>query len=102
MESLVVGNPMEIVAVDILGPVPRSKNGISYIMVVTDYFTRWVEAYALPNQQAETVARKLMQQFVCRFGTSMKLLSDQGTQFQGRLVPELCKVLGIEKIRTTA
>ncbi|KRZ52531.1 Gypsy retrotransposon integrase-like protein 1 [Trichinella nativa] len=92
MESLVVGNPMEIVAVELLRPAPRSKNGNSYIMVVTDYFTRWVEAYALPNQQAETVARKLMQQFVCRFGTSMKLLSDQGTQFQGRLVPELCKV----------
>ncbi|KRX14614.1 Retrovirus-related Pol polyprotein from transposon [Trichinella nelsoni] len=71
-------------------------------MVVTDYFTRWVEAYALPNQKAETVARKLVQQFVCRFGTPMKLLSDQGTQFQGRLVTELCKLLGIEKIRTTA
>ncbi|KRZ85840.1 Retrovirus-related Pol polyprotein from transposon [Trichinella sp. T8] len=102
MESLVVGNPMEIVAVELLRPAPRSKNGNSYIMVVTDYFTRWVEAYALPNQQAETVARKLMQQFVCRFGTSMKLLSDQGKQFQGRLVPKLCKVLGNEKIRTTA
>ncbi|KRX75070.1 Transposon Ty3-I Gag-Pol polyprotein [Trichinella sp. T6] len=85
MESIVVGNPMEIVAVDILGPVPRSKNGNSYIMVVTDYFTRWVEAYELPNQQAETVARKLVQQFLCR-----------------RLVTELCKLLGIEKIRTTA
>ncbi|KRX54135.1 Retrovirus-related Pol polyprotein from transposon, partial [Trichinella sp. T9] len=85
MESIVVGNPMEIVAVDILGPVPRSKNGNSYIMV-----------------QAETVARKLVQQFVCRFGTPMKLLSDQGTQFQGRLVTELCNLLGIEKIRTTA
>ncbi|XP_003369190.1 putative integrase core domain protein [Trichinella spiralis] len=75
---------------------------IVHIMVVTDYFTRWVEPYALPNQQAETVARKLVQQFVCRFGTPMKLLSDQGTQFQGRLVTELCKLLGIEKIRTTA
>ncbi|KRZ81840.1 Gypsy retrotransposon integrase-like protein 1 [Trichinella sp. T8] len=52
MESIVVGNPMEIVAVDILGPVPRSKNGNSYIMVVTDYFTRWVEAYELPKQLA--------------------------------------------------
>ncbi|KRX71318.1 Retrovirus-related Pol polyprotein from transposon [Trichinella sp. T6] len=82
---------MKIVAVELLRPAPRSKNGNSYIMVVTDYFTHWVEAYALPNQQAETVAPKLMQQFVCRFGTSMKLLSDQGTQFQGRLVPELCK-----------
>ncbi|KRY17737.1 Retrovirus-related Pol polyprotein from transposon 17.6 [Trichinella patagoniensis] len=91
MESIVVGNPMEIVAVDILGPVPRSKNGNSYIMVVTDYFTRWVEAYAVPNQQAETVARKLVQQFVCRFGTPMKL-SDQETQFQGRLVTELCRL----------
>ncbi|KRX19743.1 Retrovirus-related Pol polyprotein from transposon [Trichinella nelsoni] len=88
---------MEIVIFDILGPVARSKNDNSYIMVVTDYFTRWVEAYALPNYQAETVARKLVQQFVCRFGTLMKPLSDQGAQFQGRLVTELCKLLGIKK-----
>ncbi|KRZ56554.1 Retrovirus-related Pol polyprotein from transposon [Trichinella nativa] len=72
MESIVVGNPIEIAVFDILGPVARSKNDNSYIMVVIDYFTRW----------AETVARKLVQQFVCRFGTLVKLLSDQGAQFQ--------------------
>ncbi|KRX81837.1 Transposon Ty3-I Gag-Pol polyprotein [Trichinella sp. T6] len=64
MESIVVGNPIEIAVFDILGPVARSKNDNSYIMV------------------AETVARKLVQQFVCRFGTLVKLLSDQGAQFQ--------------------
>ena len=49
---------MQVVAVDILGPLPESTAGNSYILVVGDYFTKWLEAYAIPNQEAITVAKK--------------------------------------------
>ena len=52
------GYPMQIVAVDIVGPISPGETTNRYILVASDYFTRWVEAYAIPNQEAETVADK--------------------------------------------
>ena len=60
---------MQIVATDILGPLPLTCNGNSYLLVATDYFTRWVEAYPIPNQEAVTVANKLTQEFFSIFPT---------------------------------
>ena len=50
---------------DILGPLPVSHNGNKYVLVVTDYFTCWVEVYAIPNQEADTVAEKMVSEFFC-------------------------------------
>ena len=49
------GYPMQRVATDILGPLPESLGGNSYVLVVADYFTRWVEAFPIPNQEATTL-----------------------------------------------
>ena len=51
---------MQVVALDILGPLPESDSGNRYILVAGDYFTKWFEAYAIPNQEAKTVAEKLV------------------------------------------
>ena len=58
--SVHTGYPMQRVATDILGPLPETQSGNSYVLVVADYFTQWVEAFAIPNQEATTVARKLV------------------------------------------
>jgi len=47
-------------AVDIVGPLPESKKGNRYIMVVGDYFSCWMEAIPIPNPEASTVAEKLV------------------------------------------
>jgi len=73
---------MQIVAVDILGTLPESTNGNSYILVVGDYFTRWMEVYAIRNQEATTVAQKLVDEIFCWFSTPKQLHSDQGSQFE--------------------
>ena len=67
LATYVVGLPMERVAIDVLGPLPVSESGNRYILIAMDYFTKWPEAYALPNQEAETVAKVLVDQFVSRF-----------------------------------
>jgi transposase InsO family protein len=92
---------MQIVAVDILGPLPKTKDGNAYVLVASDYFTRWVEAYAIPNQEAVTVAQKLVDELFCRFSTPEQLHSDQGRQFESDLIAEVCRILKIHKTRTT-
>ena len=86
---------------DIMGPLPESDAGILYIMVASDYFTKWVEVYAIPNQEAITVARKLTDEMFCRFSPPEQLHSDQGSQFEAQIMQEICKLLHIKKTRTS-
>ena len=68
---------------------------------VGDYFTKWMEAFPIPNQVAETVASILVTQYVCRYGVSLILHSDQGRNFESAVVKEMCELLGIKKTHTT-
>ena len=60
LQHVNAGFPMQRIAIDILGPLPVTENGNEYVMVVTDYFTKWAEAFALPDHTALTVADKLL------------------------------------------
>ena len=102
MKQFNVGVPLERVAVDVMGPLPTSTSGNKYILILGDYFTKWVEAYPLENQQAETVAEVIVKEFVSRFGVPFQLHSDQGRNFEAELFQKMCELLGIEKTRTTA
>ena len=77
-------------------------SGNRYILVAMDYFTRWAEAYAIPNQEAATVTDKLVSNFSLRFSPPEQLHTDQGRQFESALLHEVCRSLGIHKTRTTA
>lgn len=95
------GEPMQIVAMDILGPLPESYRGNRYILVVGEYFTKWVEAFSIPDQETTTIARCLVEQFICRFSVPHQLHSDQGRNFEAAIIKDICTLLGIEKTRTT-
>ena len=84
-----------------MGPLPQTEDGNSYVLVAGDYFTRWIEVYALPNQEATTVAQKLVDELFCRFSPPEQLHSDQGCQFESTLMKEICKFLHINKTHTT-
>ena len=101
LQSVVTGYPLQMVAMDIVGPFPESQAGNTFVLVVADYFTRWTEAYALPNQEATTVAKKLVDQFFLRFSPPEQLHSDQGRNFESEVITEVCKLLGVVKSRTT-
>ena len=80
---------------------PKSVNGNRYGLVVTDCFTKFVEIYPLPNQEAGTVAKVMVREFFSRYGVPRFLHTDQGTQFESDLFANMCRLLGIEKTRTT-
>ena len=101
LQNIKAGYPLQMIATDIMGPFPKSATGNTHILVVSDYFTRWAEAYAIPNLEAATIAKKLTKEFILRFGPPEQLHSDQGRNFESRVITELCKLLGIAKTRTT-
>ena len=80
-----VGAPLERVALDILGPLPDSDRGNKYVLIIGVYFSKWTEAYAIPNQEATTVARVLVEEFVARFGIPRQIHSDQGRNFESKV-----------------
>ena len=82
MKLYIVGAPLERVALNIVGSFNRTPRGKLYILVIADYFTRWTEAFALPNIEAKTVARVFLNEFICRFGIPCQVHTDQGTQFK--------------------
>jgi len=69
-------------------------------MVVGDYFSCWMEAFPIPNQEAPTVAEKLVNEVFLWYSAPEQLHSDQGRQFEPRFMMEICKLLQINKTRT--
>jgi len=74
---------------DILGPLPTSTSGNNYLLVITDCFTKWVEAFLLSNIRAKTIAEIFMNQVIFRFGILLKLHTDQGRHFELKMFQEL-------------
>ena len=93
---------MEKVCIDILGPLPLTRQKHKYILVITDIFTKWTEAVPLPDQEARTVTKAFVDTFVSRFGTPLQVHSDQGRNFEAKIFQEMCTYLQIEKTKTTS
>ena len=101
LQSYHEGTPMGRLHIDFLGPFPPSDAGNKYILVVMDQFTKWVEAYPLPNQGAEITAHTLVHEFISKFGVPLELHSDQGRNFESELFTNVCQLLQVTKTRTT-
>ncbi|MHB1799638.1 MAG: reverse transcriptase family protein [Vulcanimicrobiaceae bacterium] len=103
LQPIPVGQPFEMVGMDFIGPIhPKTKSGNQYILVFTDYLTKWPEAFATKDSTASTVAKYLVEEVIARHGAPIKLLSDRGKAFLSNIVDETCKLLGISQKFTTA
>src|SRR3978361_1230320 len=59
------------------------------------------EAFAIPNQEASTVAEVLVENVFSRFGTPLELHLDQGRNFESKVFQKVCQILSINKTRTS-
>ena len=102
LQPMVVGMPWEVLSIDITGPHPKSNKGSVYILTAMDSFSKFAFAFPIRNQEAVTIAKVLVDQVFAYFGTPMRILSDQGKNFESQLFKELCRCMDIEKVRTSS
>uniref|UniRef100_A0A8C1Y575 Gypsy retrotransposon integrase-like protein 1 n=2 Tax=Cyprinus carpio TaxID=7962 RepID=A0A8C1Y575_CYPCA len=100
MGHLLASCPNEIIAIDFTVLEP-SSSGVENVLVITDIFSKYTVAVPTRDQRAETVARLLVTEWFCKFGVPARLHSDQGRNFESRLIHQLCALYGIVKSRTT-
>ena len=96
----IIGEPFERIAMDIVGPLPRTASGKRFILVISDYATRYPEAYAMGTVTAPAIAEKLID-FFSRYGVPKEILTDQGSNFMSELLKEIYRLLGVKSIRTS-
>jgi hypothetical protein len=89
---------LERTDIDVVGPFQRNDQGNRYLLFAMDYFTKWPEAYAIPNQESSTVAEALVANYFCRLRVPRELYSDQGRNFESRPIQEALQLLGVSKI----
>jgi transposase InsO family protein len=89
-------------SIDICGPYPGAKKGNRYLLTFIDHFSRYPEAIPIPRQDAPTVARALVTEVFFKLGCPRILSSDKGSNFMSELFQEMCKLLKVRRINSTA
>ena len=101
LENIEASYPMELVHIDYLTIESNKTEKDINILVVTDHFTRLVQAFVTASQTVSVVAKTLCDKFFMYYGIPEKILRDQGRNFESSLIAELCKLTGVKKLRTT-
>jgi len=96
-----VTNSFERICLDIVGPLPQTSLGNQYILTMQDELTRYAIAVALSATDAQTVAQAFVECFVCIYGIPVSILTDCGTNFLSDVFKQMCKLLDIEKSKST-
>ena len=97
LENIVVTHPLELVHLDYqyldLG---KGKEG--NVLVVTDHFTQYAQAYVTWSQTALMTAKALWNNFIIHYGLPKKILSDQGRNFESEFIADLCRLMGTQTV----
>ena len=95
------GHPLQRIAIDIVVPTPRTGLGHEWLLVVSDHFTKFSQAFPVRNTPGVTLAKKVMDEYICRFGCFESLQSDQGANVDEAVFNGLCDLIDAAKTRTT-
>ncbi|KAG7585621.1 Retrotransposon gag domain [Arabidopsis thaliana x Arabidopsis arenosa] len=83
-------------SMDIIGPMHRSTRDVQYLLVLTDYFSKWIEAEAYISIQDSVVKTFLWKHIICRYGVPYEIVTDNGPQFISNDFEDFCSAWGIK------
>jgi transposase InsO family protein len=93
--------PFEKWGIDLMGPLPMTRKGHRFIIVVTNYLTKFVKIRALKSSVKQEVTRFLYERIFTRFRTPLEIISDNGPQFLNEVVENLLARLAMKHRFTT-
>jgi hypothetical protein len=85
-DSLEANGFLDVVSLDVVGPLPVTENDDRYLLTFVDYFTRFCETIPIPTQETEIIAREFVIRIVTQFGVPKKLLTDREATFTSALM----------------
>ena len=95
LHNIEATQPLELIHLDYLQIEP-SKGNIENVLIVTDHFTRYPQAYPSKTQTALATTKLLWNNFIIHYGFPNKIISDQGHNFESELLANLCEVAGVQ------
>ena len=98
--SIEASQPLKLIHLDYLKIEP-SKGNIENVLVITDHFTRYAQAFPSKTQTALATAKLLWNNFILHYGFPSKIITDQGRNFESELMENLCQVAEVKKLRTS-
>ena len=101
LHPIPVQRPFQIFGVDIM-ELPVTNRGNRYVIVFQDFFTKWPLVFPAPDQKAHRIARLVADEILPMFGVPESLLSDRGANLLANVMKDVCELLGITKLNTTA
>jgi hypothetical protein len=96
-----ISYPFHTLSIDLFGPLPTHR-GNKYILTVIDCFTRYCFIIPIKNKLATTVADALYKHIFVMFSAPVRILNDQGGEFENQIMERLCSRWGVDKVRTSA
>lgn len=92
-----VSGPWSKLQMEFIGPLPQTAQGNKYCLVVSDIFTKWVEAFPARNNTASATAKILVEHIFSQWGIPKEIHSDHGQRFIGEVTKGVCQALGIKQ-----
>ena len=102
LNPLPVVDTFDRVHIDVLGPLPKTKQGYQFILLIIDSSSKWSEAFTLCSQEAKEIANIFYNKFICRYGAPRVLVSDRGRNFMSKLLSALCEMVQIKRHHTSS
>ena len=98
--NIEASQPLELIHLDYLKIEPSTGN-IENVLVITDHFTRYAQAFPSKTQTILATAKLLLNNFILHYGFPVKIITDQGRNFESALIENLCQLAGAQKLRTS-
>ena len=101
LHPIPVQKPFQVVGEDIM-ELPVTNSGNRYVLIFQDYLTKWPMVYPIPDQKSQRIAKIIVNEIILFFGVPESLLSERGTNLLSNLMLDLCDLLRVKKLNTTA